>query len=181
MTAYLYRSKQRVSAQAVQALLATPPAPLQYILQESASQIKFFRFSERGRDWQLWPEGRAFGEHAEVRWLWEQNGFHLLVVSDAQVEALADEPWEAPQKLEEMPVRRIFLWGQHWDWLTGATKAPDPPKRHEWVQASIPKPLPYPLGKKRFAYIEAVDCRQDGMVILTRFRGLGGQDKEDER
>jgi hypothetical protein len=174
MDGYVY-SKTAPPA-AVRALLTKPPARLDYIMQESASDIEFSRFTVPCEGWQPWETGRAFGREAEVRWQRLENGeFQLLVLSELPQPAL--ENWPRPRVREAEAGGKIFLWGRERSFLTGATQPTAPP---EWVQASIPRPLRYPLNdRKEFAYFEVVHYRQGGMIMLTRFCGLGGKNGEE--
>jgi hypothetical protein len=176
MDGYVYSTT--APPDAVKALLANPPAQPDYLLQESATDITFERFSTPGQDWKPWDAGRAFGQKIEVRWQWVDDGmFQLLVLSEARLEALAN--WPEPKRMEAEDGGRVYLWGRERSFLTGVKRRDVPP---EWVQASIPRPLCYPLAAaKEFAYIETVDYRWQGMIILTRFWRVDGEDREEAR
>jgi hypothetical protein len=162
----------------VRSLLSDPPASLDYILQESASDIAFTHFSTPESDWFPWDRGRAFGEQIEVRWQkLQENQFQLLILTEVQQDSLTQNGWPEPRKMEVEDGGKVYLWGRHRSFLEGSkgTRAP-----HEWVQASIPRTLCYPLASgKEFAYIETVTYRQNGIIILTRFRRLAGENQEE--
>jgi hypothetical protein len=162
----------------VRSLLIDPPALLDYILQESASDINFDRFFHLEPDWSPWDKGRAFGEQIEVRWQKiQENVFQLLILSEVQQDSLIQNGWPEPRKMQAEDGGKVYLWGRHRSFLEGGegNRAP-----HEWVQASIPRSLRYPLNeRKEFAYIETVTYRQNGIIILTRFRRLAGKNQEE--
>lgn len=175
MDGYVY--SKTISAIAIRAFLTKPSAPLEYILQESAASITFERFATPGEDWLPWDKGRAFGLEVEVRWQRIANEqFHLLVLSEVRQEPLVKDGWRE-RVMQAEGGDKIYLWGRHLAYLIGAEDWDGP---DEWVEASIPRPLRYPLReRKEFASIEAVRYRQDGMIVLTRFRQLTGEDGKE--
>lgn len=171
MDGYVY--SKTASPAALRVLLTEPPARLDYIMQESSSDIAFDRFTVPNEDWKPWDSGRAFGRDLEVRWQRLDNAmFQLLVLSEMPQPALGD--WPNPRVMEAETGGKVYLWGRERSFLTGARQ---PAGRPEWVQASIPRKLHYPLDDRReFAFIETVNYRQGGMTVLTRFCGLGGEE-----
>lgn len=171
-----YVFSKTASPAVLRALLTEPPARLDYIMQESSSDIAFGRFTALGEDWEPWDCGCAFGRDLEVRWQRLDEGmFQLLVLSETPQPTLED--WPRPRVMEAEPGGKVYLWGRERSFLTGARQPAGTP---EWVQASIPRKLCYPLDERsEFAFIEAMNYRQGGMIVLSRFCGLGGENSEE--
>ena len=100
--------------------------------------------------------------------------YQLLILGEDRWQV--GEGWTR-QEMETQDGGRIYLWGHHHSFLEGVNGRAVP---HEWVQASIPRPLCYPLqARKEYVYLETVDYRREGMILLTRFKRLGGEDREE--
>ncbi len=140
---------------------------LEYLIQERVEEVRFVRW-----DGQLpgppWPRGRAFGTQVEVRWRQvAPDTFDVLVLTETEQlgpEWICFETRE-PHGQESL---RHYLWGTHRAELGG------------WVEAQLPRPLRYPLDSPQsFAYVEAIEYSRDGVVQLTRFRALRGEERHD--
>jgi hypothetical protein len=143
------------------------------VIQETGSDITFDPISKLN---QPRAKGRAFGEELEVRWERREGGdYHVLVLSETEQRDLLGDGWQE-REMTTIEGRRVYLWGRHYRFLRGGQRDQEP---HVWVQASIPRPLEYPLDDHEFAYIEAVEYRQNGMMCLTRFKGLKGENRQE--
>lgn len=141
---------------------------LAYVIQTRVEDIAFAMVSEDGPA-ALWPEGRAFGAGAEMRWHQAGPGrYNLLVLSEAARNLEGDWVTHAYQENDEGPdggPLRIYLWGT-WQ-----------PAMAAWVEVRIPRPLPYPISppdrsKRHRIYVTAAEYARDGMVRFIRWRML---------
>lgn len=193
---YVY--SRRLDQAGLQALLEARQRELAYVMQESDADITFKEIA--GLD-QPWPRGRAFGETLEVRWTQEESGrYRVLLLSEVPQSDLAEAGWRVREGLAAVDGVRIYLWGRHYSALRGGqpkglphawVEASDndliPAIEHErlphaWVEARIPRELKYPWSQEdEWVYLQAVEYRDEGMVRLTRFKGLGGETRGGQR
>lgn len=166
---YVY--SRRLDRDRLQTLLETRRGELAYAMQETDADIAFEAISVLDRPW---SRGRVFGETLEVRWAQEDDGrYRVLVLAETPQPTLAEAGWRVRAGLAAEDEVRVYLWGRHYSSLRGGQPEGLP---HRWVQASIPRELKYPWPEKdEWVYLQAVEYRENGVVRLTRFKGLGGE------
>ncbi len=169
---YVY--SRRLDRAGLQALLGARRGELAYVMQETDADIAFAEITALD---QPWSRGRAFGETLEVRWTQEEGErYRVLLLSEAPQSDLAEAGWCVREGLTAVDGVRIYLWGRHYSFLRGGQPEGLP---HAWVQASIPRELHYPWPQPdERVYLRAVEYREGGIVRLTRFKGLKGDEGE---
>ncbi|RLC92540.1 MAG: hypothetical protein DRI79_00230 [Chloroflexi bacterium] len=162
---YLYRSCTPVTRQVLTDLVRKQPGVPAWRLQEKTDDLEFEQVDAEwlaGLPGGLWPQGRVFGQQAEVRW-WvaDGGGYDVLVLSEARL-GLPPQEWQE-QSLEVGSEYRLYLWGER--------RARDP----YWIEIRIPRPLRHPLDeaewqRERLPYVVVVarDYAENGVVRLTR-------------
>lgn len=113
-----------------------------------------------------WPTGRLFGPDVELRWQkLDDDRYALQILTEAIALAPTGEGWQE-HRFDDRKSDTLFLRGEHRRHRAGA-KGDEP---DEWVEAITPVALRYPIRPKRFARLEVVHYRKDGMVVLTRMK-----------
>ncbi len=177
MEGYLY--SKNVPLFEVGSSLSESSTLFSYLIQESQSEIRFDCFGVPEEDWQPWERGRAFGPELEIRWqeMGEQL-FQLLALSDVPRHEFDRKGWKR-KEVEAGGDGRIYLWGRHRSFLTGMEEKNG---IQEWLQAGIPRVLQYPLDMPlEFVYIQTRMYRRNGVLILTRFCGIEGENSKETK
>ncbi len=141
---------------------------LAYVVQTRIEDIAFDVLPEDDLA-AFWPEGRAFGPGAEIRWQQAGSGrYNLMVLSEIQRDLGEDwtnQPCQVRDRGPDDEPLRFYLW----DTWQPAMKA--------WVEVRIPRPLPYPVSppdpsKRHRIYVTAAEYAQDGMVRFICWKML---------
>lgn len=123
-------------------------------------------------DFDLMPEGRAFGPDAEVRWQQvstQLDVYRVLVLRETA--HLLGAEWETAE-FEVSEKQHIYLLGV-WQ-----------PKEKAWIEVRLPNRLDYPLadpGKMARPIALAIEYRCAGMVQYIRLLGLQTEPVQEAR
>lgn len=152
----------------LQDLTQSLQSELDYVVQSRIEDIAFEEFP-KDNPVTFWPEGRAFGLAAEIRWQQIEKGlYNLMLLSEIQRELGKDWSRQQFQVCDQGPDGKplqIYLWGT-WQ-----------PAMNAWIEVRIPRKLPYPkipsnISKRHRIYVLAIEYAQKGMVRFIRWKKL---------
>ena len=168
MTEGFVYSRAGAEKSVLQDLIQRLQLELDYVVQSRVEDIAF-ELLPKDASITFWPEGRAFGLDAEIRWQQIENDLYNLTVLSEVPRELGDN-WTRQQcevndqGSDDKPLR-IYLWGT-WQ-----------PAMKTWIEVRIPRPLPYPItppdpSRRHSIYVTAAEYAQKGMVRFIRWKKL---------